>query len=220
MIVKIATYSSEDALVVDILHRLPTYLKQKGLGWRVCKEVGVGRTIADIVALDWPKQAAEPREPLNVLESVVLSRLRRGGSTRIDLLESICGVGRQGLRDGRLDRLASWGMLRFHRGGRVTLPETWQERIRVVALEAKLTRWKTALRQAGAYRKYADESYVVLPERYIARPLASRSLFDASGVGLLKVTAAALVEVIGAAPSRDHDWRREFVVSRLLHDAA
>jgi hypothetical protein len=215
-----AEYRSEAALVADILNLLPAFLKEKGVGWRISQEVGVGRTVADIVALDWPHQATEPREPLNVLESVVLSLLRRGGPTRIDLLETLCGVGRKGLRDGRLERLEEWGMLRFQRGGRVTLFDPWQNRVRVVALEAKISRWKTALQQATVYRKYADHSFVVLPERYIVRPLTFRSLFETNGVGLLKVTRTALVEVIGAAACLDHDWRREFVVSRLLHNAA
>src|SRR2546430_535946 len=133
---KNSKYGLEATLVTDILVHLPEYLKAKGLSWRVCNEVGVGRTIADIVALDWPKgQIAQPRQPLNISESVILSLLRRGGPTRIDLLETLCGAGHKGLRKGPLDRLEDWGILRFERGGRVALSEAWQTPMRVVALE-------------------------------------------------------------------------------------
>jgi hypothetical protein len=214
-------YDLEATLVSDILIHLPSYLRGKGLCWRVCNEVGVGRTIADVVALDWPReQGIEPRQPLSVSESVVLSLLRRGGPTRIDLLETLCGAGQRGLRKGRLDRLEDWGILRFERGGRVALADAWQTAIRVVALEAKLTRWKTALKQAIAYRTYADEAYVVLPEDRTRPAESKQELFKEAGVGLLKATSSGLVEVISARASEDHDWRREFVVSRLLHHAA
>jgi hypothetical protein len=85
----------------------------------------------------------------------------------------------------------------------------------LIAVEAKLLRWRDALAQAAAYRRYADEVYVALPEGFGAPAIVSADLFRAAGVGLLIVSGNRLRQAVAATVSRDHDWRREFVYSRL-----
>lgn len=85
----------------------------------------------------------------------------------------------------------------------------------IVAIEAKLLRWREALTQAHEYRKYADLAFVALPPRTAKRAGANSEQFRAAGVGLLTVVDGALRVCIAPSRSRSHDWRREFVLSRV-----
>lgn len=53
------------------------------------------------------------------------------------------------------------------------------------AFEAKLSKWKKALEQAGRSSSYAHYAYVVLPIKAAAPALRARHEFERRGVGLL-----------------------------------
>ncbi len=178
------------------------------------REVVVGDSIADVVVL---LGGAEPRlpvtKPLSVGESVILSVLRRDGATTTDELTRRCGLNGKTQRIvKRLDRL---GLLKCSATGRVAVQRSWLNTTKIVAVEAKLLRWRDALAQATSYRRYADEAYVALPEAYAHPALEGAECFLAAGVGLLVVSEHGVRRVIPAGKARDHDWRREFVYSRL-----
>jgi hypothetical protein len=61
------------------------------------------------------------------------------------------------------------------------------DRGRVLAFEAKLTRWRGALRQAYRNRAFAHASYVVLPQPSAAKALVFREEFERYGIGLCTV---------------------------------
>ncbi len=209
------SFSYESQFVDQLCSALPDHLSCRANAWQVAREVSVGRCIADVVVLlphgsDWH----QPLELLTTYESVILSSLRLGGPTRIDLLENRCGIAHGGLRSGALDRLVAWEMVTLGKGGRISLRvEKWP--VTVIAIEAKLMRWRDALTQAVAYRKFADESYVAIPDMYAAPATKASSQFRENGVGLLVVSGNSVLVSIDPAASHAQDWRREFVVSRL-----
>ena len=209
------TFERESVLVEHSLDPVSRHFWDEGRELRIKREVGVGRNIADVVALLSSGEATAPVEPLSIVESAVLAVLRQRGPTRIDILESRCGVDRGELRDGRLDRLSGWGSLEFGRGGRVSVSDGWLQDCLIIAIEAKLTKWKDALRQAIEYRRYADESYVLLPEIHARPALKSQNEFEAEGIGLLILRGSSVDCIFPAARSVGHSWRREFVYSRL-----
>jgi hypothetical protein len=55
----------------------------------------------------------------------------------------------------------------------------------VVAIEAKLTRWRVALEQARSYQDFSDRSYVALDARRVQVTASMESAFEQSGVGLI-----------------------------------
>lgn len=187
-----------------------------GSSIRIGTEVGAGSNIADVVVLR-REDDCEPaqRDTLTVFESVILASLRRVGSTRIDLLEQRCGIDRRALREGALQRLLAWRLVERGRGGVVRLGEQWPGCGQIIAIEAKLTRWREALDQARRYRSYADRSYVLLPGKGANGARHAEDEFAKSGVGLLIGHADSIEKVFEAKLSQDHDWRREFVYSRL-----
>ena len=210
-------HATEACLAEAILDDLTTVLAVRAQWFSVCTEVVVGRNIADIVVAFARRRApSSPSAPLSVSESVVLSALRDRGPTRIDLLERRCGVALGALREGRLSRLEDYGLIKRGRGGLVGLGSRWTSKYRVVAIEVKLTRWRDALAQALTYQRYADETFVALPESACGPATRSRVAFEDAGVGLLSIGERPRV-VVPAQQQDAHDWRREFVLSRVVN---
>lgn len=59
---------------------------------------------------------------------------------------------------------------------------------KVIAIEAKLKKWKQALQQAYRNQCFADLSYVLLPITEVNKALKYDREFDKRGVGLCSVT--------------------------------
>ena len=89
----------------------------------------------------------------------------------------------------------------------------------LIAIEAKLTKWLDALEQARAYRQFADQVYVALPADRVQPALKARVMFERNSVGLLSVNGDIQCEIRAKSLSM-HNWRREFVYSRLVRVAA
>lgn len=213
-------YRFERDLVVSLTEHLRAQLaSRRTLATTLRHEVPVGRAIADIVSVSAPRARLARRHAVGlaftVSESVALARLRRHGPTRVDRLPAVCGLTPRELKQGVWAQLVESKIIRQGPGGRITLAPLWPSTLQVVAIEAKLTRWRDALRQAIEYRRFADRVYVAISETHIAAALRSRDEFEHPGVGLLAVNGAVRT-IVPAKPSTDHDWRREFVVSRLL----
>lgn len=68
----------------------------------------------------------------------------------------------------------------------------------VIAFEAKLNRWRSALQQAYRNRCFADQSYVVLPEDVAEIAARHAGEFVRRGVGLCCVSKDGLDVLCGA----------------------
>ena len=212
------TFSNESQMMARLLPALEAFLCSRNpvSAFSVRREVGAGATFADAVALlitekDPGPPLAAPR-PLSGFESVVVSHLRRRGPTPAVGMASACGLPPL-LSEATLRRLRKWGIVRAGAGGEVMLEARWLSSVRLVAIEAKLIRWRDAIAQAEHYRNYADEAYVVLPKENAA--VAAAAEFEAAGVGLLVFDGLELDCRVEPPASTAHDWPREFVYSRL-----
>ena len=101
---------------------------------------------------------------------------------------------------------APWGYLRvtsefFYGRGRVDVVGACEEK-KVIAFEAKLTRWREALHQAYRNTCLAHRSYVVLPASVAARALSSKPEFQKLGVGLCTLIDGRVVILLDV-PSSD-----------------
>jgi len=139
-------YEKEAQLVEFAQYLLPRIFAPEGTACFLDREVGVGSSVADLVLLIGPHDLPAPTlSTISVAESVILATLRRSGPTRIDLLELRCGFERHALRRGALKRLTEAGTLVRERGGRVMLSPEYVQVTKIVAIEAKLTKWRDAL---------------------------------------------------------------------------
>ena len=208
----------ESDLVSDLVAHLPAYLNRPKRTCAIHREVGVGRSIADVVAALLPAGPRRPPPALTVRDSVLVNLLRQHGPTRIDVLEKLCGMPAKSLRGDHVRRLQASSILMVGAGGRVALTR-WCRSSALIAIEAKLTRWLDALEQAYEYRRFADRVFVALPADCIAPALRARPMFERAGIGLLAVNGCIRQEIRAAAVTT-HDWRREYVYCRLLANAA
>lgn len=84
---------------------------------------------------------------------------------------------------------------------------------KVIAFEAKLTKWKEALQQAYRNQCFADLSYVLLPETEVINASRYNFEFSKRGVGLCSVTENG-INIIHHANESDplQPWLRERAV--------
>lgn len=206
---------SEFDFVDGVIDDLCQYITQEKGELSYYREVSVGRSIADIVFATQKSDKAQDINNLSAQEAVILATLRKTGSTRIDLLEKRCGLSHKELRTGKHKRFLQGGIICRGKGGQIKLQNIRQDSITIIAIEAKLTDWKKALKQAKSYYEYADESYVLLPEENAEPALQSQDCFESNGIGLIIANDDSLNIAIRPRPNNDYSWKREFVYSRL-----
>lgn len=206
----------DEAGLVDLfIESLPRTLPCRADNdWKICREMAVGRSIADVVAFPWV-EFTDSLRPLSTPECVVLAYLRNFGPTRTDILERRLGWSKKCIRQDLLEALAAQSLISFGSGGRVSLRRFRPWPSELWAFEAKLARWQEALDQARAYQRYADRAFVVLPLATSSAACRNLSSFRSAGVGLILVDRGRATVVLRARRSSEHDWRREFALSRL-----
>ncbi len=206
----------ESDLIELSLPFIPKMVQSDGMQcFMLDREVGVGGSIADIVVLVSSYEPPSSTAVLSTTQAVALSHLRRHGPTRIDLLEQRCRIPRGSLRDRELASLCECGMIQQSSGGRIELSEQGWPNFQIVAIEAKLRRWRDALSQATSYRRYADYSYVLLPDKFSGAAKKNINEFAANGVGLWVLDDTAVLSLLEPEKSIEHCWRREYVFSRM-----
>jgi len=209
------TYDLESTLLTDFNRLMPDFFgKTKHI---LKSELTVGNSTADLVALtyskvNWPVQIAS----LSIKECVLLSILRRQGSLCLDELAAMSGENVRSLIVGPLSRIEEWGLVRRCRDGRMALSNGKRKTYRIISFEAKLTKWKQALRQAINYKRFSNKSYVVLPESSGHNAYRNRMVFEESGIGLVTMTDSGIKQLVPPKEHNDHDWRREYVFSRII----
>ncbi len=210
-----AVFEYEVDLVRSLHQSLPSVIPAKRGTVKLTRELAVGRAVADLVAICRTLKSPGIDSPLTTAECVILASLRIHGQTRIDILESRCGLERGDLRNGRLRRLEQNRFVQRGKGGMIQLARRPDAGCTIHAIEAKLTDWRAGLRQATAYRSFADACYLAMPgggANNASRDDALRS----SGIGLLTVWQNCVEIAIHAETATEHDWRREFAISRLV----
>lgn len=183
---------------------------------RIAHELTVGRSIADIVILRRTDAVGSfwPEGPLSVAESAILSSLRRLGSANVDVIAKEIFMNSEPVRRLLLGRLSSWCLVRNHDGNFKT-SKAWVSQSEIIAIEGKLTRWRKAIDQAAAYRRYADRAFVLLPMKNAVIAAQHKDAFTEAGVGLLSYGNGSVMRIFPAPKTTEHAWHREFAISRI-----
>lgn len=214
---KTSKFRYEKELVNFFIKALPNIIPSKGGNhFSFAREVVTGKKIADIVILLSRKNSHTiPIKPFTTLESVLIATLRRQGTLTINELEAKCGLPYGHLKNGILENLKKSGLIGIKNNRSVILKNFWKEDHKIIAIEAKLTRWQEALKQAVKYQDYADESYVLMPNS-LGLKTSQFKKFKQMGVGLFFIHENSINKILSAKKSTDHNWRREHVKSRLM----
>lgn len=207
----------ESDLVSRSLAALPAALTHPPKEYKLMREVALGAAIADVVVCSrLPNVGARPNRPLTAAEATVLATLRGSRAIRLDRLAEAVGHRSAHLKSEALRQLANDGLVWECNGGHWYAPNSWRTNPRIHAIEAKLTRWRDAVRQARAYTQFADYSYVLLPMASARLAMANSHTFAEHGVGLLAAANGTVTPLIRATRYDAHNWRREYFISRAL----
>ena len=181
----------------------------------VAHELTVGKSIADLVILRPPSACRWPQAPLSIAESAILSSLRRLGEARVDTIADDVYMRADHVRRILLGRLSTWLLVQGVDEGPFRSVTTWVARSEVIAVEAKLLRWRDALLQAAVYRRYADRAFVLLPQARAEIARRHKDDFLDRGVGLLSYHAQGVYQMISSPRVAEYTWHREFAISRM-----
>ena len=188
--------------------RLPGVFGTPGLLTSAFSEVSVGSVIPDFVVVQRGGRETGRRQHLSNFDTAILAELlngRRQVSTVAKRLWSEEGAIRT-----RLERLQQVGLVCEKRRGSFTPVTVPFSGTHIIAVEAKLSRWTEALRQAVSYRNFADESYVALPSRLVASHTRLQNGIRESGIGILAVSERTVRPVLKAVSRKtitsDYLW--------------
>ena len=193
----------ETEVVKVLTSRGPSTLRRPASANRqlmVFPELEVGMVIPDLVVVfrgqSLPKRSARGIS-LTDLDSHVLAAFLRGKPRLSCYLIARHLYSSPSRTAIALSRLHRYGILRKDGEAYFTLNvKAIPTRLHVVAIEAKLLRWRDALSQANTYKRFSNRCYVALPKYVIARNPKIKPACKADGIGLIGVEKSALSVVV------------------------
>ena len=179
----------------DLLSILQGHSRRYFLGTRLSRDSIVFRhfqvdmTIPDLVFVGRTSQSKNKQRRLprlSVFDTWVLAELLQG-SLRHDVITRRLHTRTERTRSA-LQRLERFGLVAPLGSGSYGLGKrSLHSSVEVVAVDAKLTRWKQAVVQATDFLRFSNRSFVALPETTIARSAVVAEACLDSGVGLIAV---------------------------------
>ena len=174
--------------MLDYLERaLPGPLKlPSDRRWRLLREPAIGLVIPDLLIGIAPSSEQNPaRRRCTLVQTHIVAALESEGALTTRQL-----IKRLYLRDENaytaLAQLLRFGNIVEVGPSRWAVAEAASTRqFEVVAIEAKLRRWREALDQAITYREFANRAYVVLDGNQVRSAAKIIPVFREAAVGLL-----------------------------------
>lgn len=175
----------------------------------------LGAGMPDLLIVTWEPSVVALANP-TIADAGVLAYLRAVGCARLD---TIVRRLRRPLANLEcvLEGLVEADVV-ARESDRFTLKPVWRRILpEIVAVEAKVSDWRRAFRQAARNQVFSHRSFVALPERVAQRALAAEPA-DRLGIGVLSVSDAGEVSVARQASSlRPRVWAYYY---ELAHEVA
>jgi len=188
--------------------QLPGVFGTPGLQTNAFSEVSVGSVIPDFVVVQGGGGESGRRQHLSNFDTAILAELLNS-CRRVSTIAKRLWSEERAIRK-RLERLQRVGLVCEERRGSFTPVSVPFSGTHVIAVEAKLSRWTEALRQAVSYRNFADESYVALPSLLASSHTRLLDEIRECGIGILAVSERSVWPVLKAVPQKaitsDYLW--------------
>lgn len=194
-----APFRRERDLVASMSEAIPQLLRLRhNQHVRVLTEVPIGTVIPDMLIGVWGSQWPPEDLGLTYVEAHILAEVERHGPIDVVTLRS---------RIHLTDTAATRALARLEKVRAVARRRTGQVyarrkhplgKVEVVAIEAKLRRWRDALRQARAYQSFANRSFVVLDESQVRNEPEMLEAFNDASVGLWLRTTVSTAQAVAA----------------------
>jgi hypothetical protein len=184
----------------------------------VLREMPAGQGVVDLLAVDFDDDVLSRRVRAGLgpiefpLRIEVLSHLRADRFSSLDRLARLVGSNPPALARSTLRPLADLGAIELERT-RARATGAWiPVAKRLTAVELKLSKWRSAARQADNAAWAADRSWVVLDARKARAALRNHDYFVEFGIGLAVVDSLGVLRVIERPRrSRSIPWLRAWL---------
>jgi hypothetical protein len=191
----------------------------------VLTEVPAAVGIVDLLAVRFDLEAIESREAagigpicsakkIHVLDAVGTTRWRRVGTIAREV-----GSNGRALMRSTLIPLAEMELLELD-GDRIRGTGIWSPAAtRITAIELKLEKWRSALRQADNFALSSDRTWVVLDNARAGGVRAHIERFRSVGIGLAVIDPLGSVTVLARPSGRRRPavrWLRSLMAERAL----
>ncbi len=183
------------------------------------REVPIGECIPDLICVgyqEFPISAKWPKKWKSKY-SFILSLLRENGPLSLDEIADLCFEDEMKISP-LLSELVKDRTIVLTREDKYTLSyEVALIEAEVIAIEAKLTKWREALNQGMRYKQFADKVIVAMDADGAPRSPDALELFSDSNIGLCAVThddVEWLVEPTKTPPSDMYD--NEYIINSTL----
>jgi hypothetical protein len=192
-------FDLEKQLIAALHDGSPRALNLSDRWLQICPEVTVKQRIADLVLIHASTAPNSKPARVSYFEAAIVAFLLDRGSANVqtiadELYSSASSV------ELRVSRLARLGLIEIDgRELRATGRHVSGD-IRVVAIEAKLSRWREAVEQASSYRIFANESYIAMPTDIYVRSGEIWTACRHAEVGALAVRGDGTVDLVFEAP--------------------
>lgn len=185
-------------------------------GWlQVWPEVTVRQCIADLVLVHAATQPDLRPTRVSYFEAAIIAFLLDRGPCDISTMSDVLLASTASI-EVRAQRLARLGLVQIDGDG-IRAVDLLPSGVRIVAIEAKLTRWRVAVAQAASYRTFANQSYIAMPAELFGRQPAIELECRRANVGALAVRADGQIDLFVEAPDFvPHSPERVRVLSSLV----
>lgn len=183
----------------------------------IINEFDSGYGIADIVAtIDISNQSYFPFK--SIMDVFLLFRIPSNSWIQFDDITKTTAYSDKYLKYVILRRFIEHGLIsRNQNKYKRTIPVKLLENP-IIAIEAKLVKWKDALIQAMRYKKYADYCYVALQENAVKN--VDINMFNDNNVGLLAVSPYGYTRPISRAKkNREKNKLYALYANGVLHNS-
>lgn len=177
----------EKDLFAVLLEKSPGALNLQDGPFHVLSETQVGTRIPDLLIVCSNTEQGGALPKLSYFDCTIVATTIRAGTVTVETLaETTFSPATEIAR--RVDRLVRRGLLTHDDNDRFRFsPRALPTKLRVVAVEAKLTRWKDALAQARTYLAFANEAYVAMPAQTVRRNVSALTACADAGIGVIAV---------------------------------
>ncbi len=174
----------------------------------IVAEMQVGMRVPDLLLVFNRSSRDLAPVKLSYFECALLASALTRGTASISELAQTTYAPREQVKP-RVARLAQLGFVKL-RGEQLTATKGIGRHIRIVAIEAKLSRWKDALLQAQKYRSFANEAYIAMPTTVVRKNLTAVEACADSGVGIIAVDQTGADVFLNAerAQPQSAEWVR------------
>jgi hypothetical protein len=177
---------------------------------KVLAETQVGSCIPDLLLFFHIDDQTRESIQLTYFDASILAAILEAGSIGLPGLSDRLFSRPEELQP-KLDRLVRLELVSVRAGGayglrRGVLPQN----VRIVAVEAKLSRWRSAIAQAREYFGFANESYIAMPADALRTNVTALDACAKAGVGVIVVDGSGAMVLLEAEKTqpRSPAWVR------------